>query len=81
MNITYIGSDGTFLQHEQVKLAAPVNATLNINSTDVGYDPRDFFAAFRAVAKETVGTSTTGSQGIEGMMQADDGVWEDDEEL
>lgn len=81
MNIIYIDSNDKFVGYEHVEVEDPVNASVTINSTDASFDPRGFFARLMAVAQGMDANSVNRSHGLEGAVQADDGVWQGGEEL
>ena len=74
---TFFSAAGAFLGIHHVGVNAPVQATMTVTTRREGYDPRELIGSIDALAQSMFDRS----QGLEGVHLADDGLWENEEEL
>ena len=77
LTATFYDIAGEHLGIRQFNVQAPVYANLSITSRARRFDPRDLIEGIEALAQNMVNKSHI----LEGVRLADDGIWEEDDEL
>ncbi|KAK3706027.1 hypothetical protein LTR37_013021 [Vermiconidia calcicola] len=78
---TFYDIAGKFLDIHHFPVNVPAQVTLNVTSRERHFDPRTLIDAIEALAKSMQNKSQGPAAPVAGAKLADDGLWEEDEEL
>lgn len=76
LTATFYDIAGVFLGHRQVPIAAPVQVTMNINSSAGAYDPLQLASRLEDMAR-MMQVRDQGDEQVEGAVLTEDGLWEE----